>query len=58
MAEVKVIMLVSSFTTIVLFSIPLVEEFFRRRTRKKKLKALVKASLEKYGNNFSVPRRL
>lgn len=58
MAEVKVIMLVSSFATIVLFSILLVEEFFRRRTRKKKLKALVKASLEKYGNNFSVPRKL
>lgn len=58
MTEVKVIMLVSSFATIVLFSIPLVEEFFRRRTRNKKLKALVKASLEKYGNNFSVPRRL
>lgn len=58
MTEVKVIVLVSSFATIVLFSIPLVEEFFRRRTRKKKLKALVKASLEKYGNNFSVPRRL
>lgn len=58
MTEVKVIMLVSSFATIVLFSIPLVEEFFRRRTRKKNLKALVKASLEKYGNNFSVPRRL
>lgn len=58
MTEVKVIMLVSSFATIVLFSISLVEELFRRRTRKKKLKALVKASLEKYGNNFSVPRRL
>ena len=58
MTEVKVIILVSSFATIVLFSIPLVEEFFRRRTRKKKLKVLVKASLEKYGNNFSVPRRL
>lgn len=58
MTEVKVIVLVFSFATIVLFSIPLVEEFFRRRTRKKKLKALVKASLEKYGNNFSVPRRL
>ena len=58
MTEVKVIVLVSSFATIVLFSIPLVEEFFRRRTRKKKLKALVKASLEKYRNNFSVPRRL
>ena len=58
MTEVKVIILVSSFATIVLFSIPLVEEFFRRRTRKKKLKALVKASLEKYGNNFSVSRRL
>lgn len=58
MTEIKVIMLVSSFATIVLFSIPLVEEFFRRRTRKKKLKALVKAPLEKYGNNFSVPRRL
>lgn len=58
MTEVKVIMLVSSFATIILFSIPLVESFFLRRTRKKKLKALVKASLEKYGNNFSVPRRL
>lgn len=58
MTEVKVIMLVSSFTTIVLFSIPLVEEFFRRQARKKKLKALVKSSLKKYGNNFTVPRRL
>lgn len=57
MTEAKVIILVSSFATIILFSIPLVESFFRRRTRKK-LKALVKASLEKYGNNFSVPRRL
>lgn len=58
MTEVKEIMLVSSFATIILFSIPLVESFFRRQARKKKLKALVKASLEKYGNNFSVPRRL
>lgn len=58
MTEVKEIMLASSFATIVLFSIPLVESFFRRQARKKKLKALVKASLEKYGNNFSVPRRL
>lgn len=58
MTEVKVIMLVSSFATIILFSIPLVESFFRRQARKNKLKALVKASLEKYGNNFSVPRRL
>lgn len=58
MAEVKVIMLVSSFVTIVLISIPLVVELFRRQARKKKLKALVKASLKKYGNNFSVPRRL
>ena len=58
MTEVKVIMLVSSFATIILFSIPLVESFFRRQARKKKLKALVKASLKKYGNNFSVLRRL
>lgn len=58
MTEVKVIMLISSFATIIIFSIPLVESFFRRQARKKKLKALVKASLEKYGNNFSVPRRL
>lgn len=58
MTEVKEIMLVSSFATIVLFSIPFVEGFFRRQARKKKLKALVKASLKKYGNTFSVPRRL
>lgn len=58
MTEVKVIVLVSSFATIILFSIPLVESFFRRQARKKKLKALVKASLKKYGNNFSAPRRL
>lgn len=58
MTEVKEIMLVSSFATIILFSIPLVESFFLRQARKKKLKALVKASLEKYGNNFSIPRRL
>lgn len=58
MTEAKVIILVSSFATIILFSIPLVESFFRRQARKKKLKALVKASLKKYGNNFSVPRRL
>lgn len=35
MTEAKVIILVSSFATIILFSIPLVESFFRRRTRKK-----------------------
>ena len=58
MTEVKEIMLVSSFATIILFSIPLVESFILRQARKKKLKALVKASLEKYGNNFSIPRRL
>ena len=58
MTEAKVIILVSSFATIILFSIPLVESFFRRQARQKKLKALVKASLKKYGNNFSVPRRL
>lgn len=58
MTEVKEIVLVSSFATIILFSIPLVESFFLRQARKKKLKALVKASLEKCGNNFSIPRRL
>lgn len=58
MSEAKVIILASSLATIILFSIPLVKEFFRRRARKKKVKAFVKASLKKHGNNFTVPRRL
>lgn len=58
MTEAKVIILVSSFVTTVLISIPLVVELFHRQARKKKVKTLVKTSLKKHGNNFTVPRKL
>ena len=57
MSEAKVIILVSSFVTTVLISIPLVVELFHRQARKKKVKMLVKASLKKIIHSFTVKSR-
>lgn len=47
MTEAKVIILVSSFVTTVLISIPLVMELFHRQARKKQVRTIVKAFLKK-----------
>lgn len=61
MNEVIGIMLVATFVTLLLFGVPTaIEVFLHRRAKRKtqqEAKAVARASLEKYGNHFAVPRK-
>lgn len=61
MTEVMKVMLIASFATLLLFGVPTAIEVFLHRRAKRKTKqgakAIARASLEKYGNHFVVPRK-
>lgn len=61
MNEVIGIMLVATLATLLLFGVPTaIEVFLHRRAKwktKQEAKAVARASLERYGNNFVVPRK-
>ena len=61
MNEVIGVLLVATLATLLLFGVPTAIEVFLHRRAKRKMrqeaKAAAKASLERYGNHFSVPRK-
>lgn len=61
MNEVMGIMLVATLATLLLFGVPTaIEVFLHRRAKRKtkqEAKAVARASLERYGNHFVVPRK-
>lgn len=59
--EIVSIMLVATLATLLLFGVPTaIEVFLHRRAKRKtqqEAKDAVRASLERYGNHFVVPRK-
>ena len=59
--EIVSIMLVATLATLLLFGVPTaIEVFLHRRAKRKtqqEAKDVVRASLERYGNHFVVPRK-
>ena len=56
--EIVSIMLVATLATLLLFGVPTaIEVFLHRRAKRKTQQDAAKASLERYGNHFVVPRK-
>lgn len=59
--EIVSIMLVATLATLLLFGVPTaIEVFLHRQTKRKtqqEAKDAARASLERYGNHFAVPRK-